>query len=109
MLRNMLVLTAALLAATACGPLSARPLVDRDVIERDSGQQLPEYRHQRQQRNQQRGTGYPRERPAKAPRPAACWGMFAHAPILHAYAGHGRVGGKRKRARGWHKQVSEGG
>jgi hypothetical protein len=45
MLRNVLVLTAALLAATACGPLSARPLVDLDVIDRDSGQQLPEYRH----------------------------------------------------------------
>ncbi len=45
MMRNMLVLTAALLAATACGPLSARPLVDLDVIDRDSGQQLPEYRH----------------------------------------------------------------
>ena len=45
MFRNVLVLTAALLAATACGPLAARPLVDLDVIDRDSGQQLPEYRH----------------------------------------------------------------
>jgi hypothetical protein len=42
MLRNLLVLSAALLAASACGPLSARPLVDLDVIDRDSGQWLPE-------------------------------------------------------------------
>jgi hypothetical protein len=45
MLRNLLVLTAAMLAATACGPLSARPLVDLAVIDRDSGQWLPEYPH----------------------------------------------------------------
>ena len=48
MLRNLLVLTAALLAATACGPLSARPLVDLSVIDRDSGQWLPEYAHRGQ-------------------------------------------------------------
>ncbi len=45
MFRNVLVLTAAVLAATACGPLSARPLVDLDVIDRNNSQQLPEYRH----------------------------------------------------------------
>ena len=45
MLRNLLVLTAAMLAAAACGPLSARPLVDLAVIDRDSGQWLPEYPH----------------------------------------------------------------
>lgn len=43
MLRNLLILTAALLTASACGPLSARPLVDLSVIDRDSGQWLPEY------------------------------------------------------------------
>jgi hypothetical protein len=41
MLRHLLVLSAAMLAATACGPLSARPLVAMDVIDRDSGQWLP--------------------------------------------------------------------
>lgn len=34
---------AALVATTACTPLSAQPLVDVDVIDRDSGQWLPEY------------------------------------------------------------------
>jgi hypothetical protein len=43
MLRKGLLLTAALLAATACGPLSARPRVELSVIDRDSGQWLPEY------------------------------------------------------------------
>ena len=43
MLRNLLTLSAALLAITACGPVSARPLVDLAVIDRDSGQWLPEY------------------------------------------------------------------
>ena len=43
MLRNLLILTTALLTASACGPLSARPLVDLSVIDRDSGQWLPEY------------------------------------------------------------------
>ena len=42
MLRHLLVLSAAMLAATACGPLSARPLVAMDVIDRDSGQWLPD-------------------------------------------------------------------
>jgi hypothetical protein len=48
MLRNLLILTAALLGASACGPLSARPLVDLAVIDRDSGQWLPEYPHRGQ-------------------------------------------------------------
>jgi hypothetical protein len=43
MLRNLLILTVALLSASACGPLSARPLVDLAVIDRDNGQWLPEY------------------------------------------------------------------
>lgn len=34
-----------LLAATACTPLLARPLVQVDVVDRDTGQQLPEYGH----------------------------------------------------------------
>lgn len=34
-----------LLAATACTPLLARPLVQIDVVDRDTGQQLPEYGH----------------------------------------------------------------
>jgi hypothetical protein len=34
-----------LLAAAACGPVSARPLVDVAVIDRDSGQWLPQYAH----------------------------------------------------------------
>lgn len=42
MLRHLLVLSAAMLAATACGALSARPLVALDVVDRDSGQWLPE-------------------------------------------------------------------
>jgi len=45
MLRNLLLLTAAMLAATACGPLSARPWVVLAVIDRNSGQWLPEYPH----------------------------------------------------------------
>jgi hypothetical protein len=43
MLRNLLMLTAALAAASACGPLSAHPLVQLTVLDRDSGQWLPEY------------------------------------------------------------------
>ena len=42
MLRNLLVCTAALLAASACGPVSARSLVDLSVVDRDSGQWLPD-------------------------------------------------------------------
>ncbi|RZL51607.1 MAG: hypothetical protein EOP70_18545, partial [Variovorax sp.] len=40
--RLMLVLA---LTSTACTPLSARDLVLLDVVDRDSGQTLPEYRH----------------------------------------------------------------
>ncbi|HSR64177.1 MAG TPA: hypothetical protein VLM17_01050 [Xanthomonadaceae bacterium] len=45
MLRRCLLLAAALAASTACAPLSAQPLVRMTVIDRDSGQWLPEYRH----------------------------------------------------------------
>ena len=38
-------LAAALLSTAACLPLQARSLVDIDVIDRDSGQWLPEYTH----------------------------------------------------------------
>lgn len=41
--RLMLVL--ALTSAAACAPLSARDIVELDVIDRDSGQWLPEYGH----------------------------------------------------------------
>ena len=44
--RLMLVL--ALTSAAACAPLSARDLVELDVIDRDSGQWLPEYGHRGQ-------------------------------------------------------------
>lgn len=37
--------TLALLALSACTPLSARELVQLDVVDRDSDQALPEYRH----------------------------------------------------------------
>jgi len=45
MFRNPALLCAALFAATACTPLSARPLVDIDLVDRDTGQWLPEYPH----------------------------------------------------------------
>lgn len=45
MLRPTILLLSALVAATACTPLSAQPLVDVDVIDRDTGEWLPEYRH----------------------------------------------------------------
>ena len=45
MFRRMLFALAVLLAATACTPLSAQPLVEMTVVDRDSGQTLPEYRH----------------------------------------------------------------
>ncbi len=45
MVRNLFLLAAALGAATACSPLSARPMVDLAVVDRDSGQWLPEYAH----------------------------------------------------------------
>lgn len=48
MLRTTLLLAASLLAATACAPLSAQSLVRIDVVDRDSGQWLPEYRHRGQ-------------------------------------------------------------
>ena len=44
MIRKLILTCAALLAATACAPLSARPLVDVAVVDRDSGQWLPQYR-----------------------------------------------------------------
>lgn len=44
MIRKLLLLTVALFAASACAPLSARPLVDITVIDRDDGQWLPQYR-----------------------------------------------------------------
>ena len=40
-----LLLVLALASTTACAPLSARDLVEVDVIDRDNGQWLPEYRH----------------------------------------------------------------
>ena len=45
MFRRMLFALAALLAATACTPLSAQPLVQLTVVDRDSGDWLPQYRH----------------------------------------------------------------
>lgn len=45
MLRRCILLAAALLASSACAPLSAQPLVRMTVVDRDSGQWLPEYRH----------------------------------------------------------------
>ena len=45
MLRKLLLSCAALIAATACTPLSARPLVDIAVVDRDDGQWLSQYRH----------------------------------------------------------------
>lgn len=43
MLRKTVLLSAALFSVTACLPLSARPTVDIDLIDRDTGQTLPEY------------------------------------------------------------------
>ena len=45
LLRHGLLLAAALCASTACAPLRAQPLVQMAVVDRDSGQWLPEYRH----------------------------------------------------------------
>lgn len=47
MFRKSLLLSAALAAAaaTACQPASARSLVDIDLVDRDTGQWLPEYPH----------------------------------------------------------------
>lgn len=46
--RNILLLAASLLAASACTPLSAQSLVRIDVVDRDTGQWLPDYRHRGQ-------------------------------------------------------------
>lgn len=40
MLRTLMLSIAALVAVTACGPLSARPLVQLSIVDRDSGQWL---------------------------------------------------------------------
>ena len=45
MFRKLLLLSAALATAAACLPLQAGSLVDIDLIDRDSGQRLPEYGH----------------------------------------------------------------
>ena len=45
MLRNLLLLSAALLSTTACIPAFGRSLVDIDVVDRDTGQWLPETPH----------------------------------------------------------------
>ncbi len=47
MIRRLL-LAIALTSATACAPLSARDLVGLDVVDRDTGQTLPEYGHRGQ-------------------------------------------------------------
>ncbi len=45
MFRTLLLFASALLSAAACLPLQADDLVDIDLIDRDTGQWLPEYRH----------------------------------------------------------------
>lgn len=45
MLRKLLLLSAALLSTTACMPVFGRSLVDIDVVDRDTGQWLPETPH----------------------------------------------------------------
>ena len=45
MFRKIAFAFAALLAATACMPLSAQPLVEMTVVDRDNGDWLPQYRH----------------------------------------------------------------
>lgn len=45
MIRTTLLLAAALLSSAACLPLRAQSLVDVDVVDRDTGQWLPEYPH----------------------------------------------------------------
>lgn len=49
MLRRTALMLTALIVATACGQLSARPLVDVDVIDRNTGAWLPEYLSRGQQ------------------------------------------------------------
>ena len=46
--RRLALLAASAFAAIACMPLNARSLVDVDLIDRDSGQTLPEYMHRGQ-------------------------------------------------------------
>ena len=53
MIRTLALIAAALATSAACapayaGPSSARPLVDIDVVDRDTGEWLPEYRHRGQ-------------------------------------------------------------
>ena len=48
MFRPTVLLLSALIATSACSSLSAQPLVDIDVIDRDTGEWLPEYRHRGQ-------------------------------------------------------------
>lgn len=48
MLRPAALLLAALVSTAACSARSAEPLVDVDVIDRDTGEWLPEYRHRGQ-------------------------------------------------------------
>ena len=43
--RKSLLLSVAMLSASACASLSARQLVDVDLVDRDTGQWLPEYMH----------------------------------------------------------------
>ena len=45
MFRKLLLILAALLATSACTQLSARPLVEMTVVDRDRGDWLPQYRH----------------------------------------------------------------
>lgn len=45
MFRPLPIAFAALLAAFACTPSSARPLVEMSVVDRDNGDWLPQYRH----------------------------------------------------------------
>ncbi len=45
MLRPTVLLLSALIATTACSSLSAQPLVNVDIVDRDTGEWLPEYRH----------------------------------------------------------------
>lgn len=47
MIRTLLAPLLALAALAACAPAAAQPLVRLDVVDRDSGQWLPEYRHRR--------------------------------------------------------------
>lgn len=48
MIRTLALLAAAFATSVACAPISARPLVDIDVVDRDTGEWLPEYRHRGQ-------------------------------------------------------------